>query len=76
MKIETVENNSGELTMMRFGKNIAEMDRTFDIEYWQSQGDAAIFRAAWEMVEFYLRDRKINESRLQRTVENFQRTRG
>lgn len=72
MKIETVENNSGQLTMMRFGKNIAEMDKTFDIEYWQSQGDAAIFQAAWEMVEFYLRDRKINESRLQRTVENFQ----
>ena len=62
--------------MMRFGKNIAEMDKSFDIEYWQRQGDKAIFQAAWEMVEFYLRDRKINESRLQRTVENFQRTRG
>ena len=62
--------------MMRFGRNIAEMDKSFDIEYWQNQGDKAIFQAAWEMVEFYLRDRKIYESRLQRTVENFQRTRG
>ncbi len=26
-------------------------DRTFDIEFWQEQGDEAIFRAAWEMVE-------------------------
>lgn len=76
MKIESSENNAGQLTMMRFGKNIAEMDKSFDIEYWQRQGDKAIFQAAWEMVEFYLRDRKINESRLQRTVENFQRTRG
>ena len=76
MKIEPTENNAGQLTMMRFGKNIAEMDKSFDIEYWQRQGDRAIFQAAWEMVEFYLRDRKINESRLQRTVENFQRTRG
>ena len=76
MKTEPTGNNAGQLTMMRFGKNIAEMDKSFDIEYWQRQGDEAIFQAAWEMVEFYLRDRKINESRLQRTVENFQRTRG
>lgn len=62
--------------MMRFGKNVAEMDKSFDIEYWQKQGDKAIFQAAWELVEFYLRDKNINESRLQRTVENFQRTRG
>jgi hypothetical protein len=26
-------------------------DRTFDIEFWQAQGDEAIFAAAWEMVE-------------------------
>ena len=26
-------------------------DRTFDIEFWQEQGDEAIFSAAWEMVE-------------------------
>lgn len=25
-------------------------DRTFDIEFWQDQGDESIFRAAWEMV--------------------------
>ena len=44
-----------ELVMERFGK-IEEMDRSFDIEYWQRQGDAAIFRAAWELVEAYWRD--------------------
>jgi hypothetical protein len=26
-------------------------DRSFDIEFWQKQGDEAIFAAAWEMVE-------------------------
>ena len=26
-------------------------DRTFDIEFWQEQGDEAIFASAWELVE-------------------------
>lgn len=26
-------------------------DREFDAEFWQEQGDEAIFSAAWEMVE-------------------------
>ena len=26
-------------------------DRSFDIEFWQQQGDEAIFAAAWELVE-------------------------
>ncbi len=62
-----------DFVMERFGK-LKDMDRSFDIAYWQRQGDAAIFRAAWEMVEFYYRDRglDLNELRLQRTVENFQ----
>ena len=36
--------------MERFG-SIRDMDRSFDFEYWQRQGDAAIYRAAWELVE-------------------------
>jgi hypothetical protein len=78
MKAMKTKSNTGgaePVTMMRFGKNLAEMDKSFDIEFWQRQGDGAIFRAAWEMVEFYMRDRNIYESRLQRTVENFQRSR-
>ena len=61
--------------MMRFGKNLSEMDRSFDIEYWQRQGDAAIFNAAWELAEFYMREQGIYDTRLQRTVESFQRKR-
>jgi hypothetical protein len=60
--------------MERFG-SIATMDRSFDIEYWQRQGDAAIFRAAWELVEDYWRDRgkDPDELRLQRSIEAIQR---
>jgi hypothetical protein len=43
-------------------------DRSFDIEFWQDQGDEAIFAAAWEMVELA---EEINHGRkptLQRTA--------
>ena len=78
MKTEITQSNSEPITMMRFGKKLSEMDRSFDIEFWQRQGDKAIFEAAWEMVKFYMRDRGMASDgfRLQRTVENFQRTRG
>lgn len=76
MKTLTIEGEDGEFTMMRHGKNIKDMDRSFDIEFWQRQGDAAIFNAAWELVEFYLRSKGINESRLQRDTVHFQPTRG
>jgi hypothetical protein len=58
--------------MERFG-NLDEMDRSFDIEYWQRQGDTAIFRAAWELVEAYWRDQggDPDELRLRRSVETF-----
>ncbi len=74
----TKETPDGGFVMMRHGKNLAEMDRAFDIEYWQRQGDKAIFDAAWELVEFYLRQKGAapDEYRLQRSVEHFQRKRG
>jgi hypothetical protein len=61
--------------MERFGK-IEDADRSFDVLYWQRQGDAAIFQAAWELVELYLLDRgaKPDELRLQRSLEHFQRS--
>jgi hypothetical protein len=64
-----------EFVMERFG-SIRELDRSFDIEYWQRQGDAAIFRAAWELVELYYRDQDMdpNELRLQRSLEALQRS--
>lgn len=69
--------NVSDNTMMRFGKDISKMDRAFDIEFWQKQGDTAIFQAAWELVELFLQQKGAtpDEFRLQRTVEYFQRTR-
>ena len=60
--------------MERYG-TLRELDRSFDIEYWQRQGDAAIFVAAWELVESYWRaqGRNPDELRLQRSIETFQK---
>ncbi len=43
-------------------------DRTFDIEFWQEQGDEAIFRAAWEMVELAEEVKHGRKPSLQRSV--------
>ena len=40
--------------MMRFGK-LSEIDRSFDIAYWQRLETPPALQAAWEMVEFYYR---------------------
>lgn len=76
MKTVVLQGENGDFTMMRHGKNIKDMDRSFDLEFWQRQSDTARFNAAWELVEFYLRQKKIDESRLQRNIVHFQRTRG
>ncbi|MBL8180327.1 MAG: hypothetical protein JNL64_01815 [Blastocatellia bacterium] len=75
MKTNVVVGENGAFTMTRHGENIKDMDRSFDIEFWQRQGDAAIFNAAWELIEFHLRSKGINESRLQRDIVHFQPTR-
>ena len=63
-----------EFVMERFGV-LKASDRSFDIEFWQRQGDAAIFQAAWELAESYHLDEGMmpDELRLQRTVEHFKR---
>lgn len=45
-------------------------DRRFDVKFWQSQGDDAIFKAAWEMVELAEETRHGTKPRLQRTITN------
>ena len=54
---------------------IVDDRRLFDIRYWQSQGDLAIFEAVMEMLNdyFLIRGKNADESRLQRTIENFQK---
>lgn len=40
------------IIMVQKGK-IEDMDRSFDIEYWQKLGSSAKFEAAWELVLHY-----------------------
>jgi hypothetical protein len=58
----------------RKGK-LSELDRSFDLRFWQSQPPAARFDAAWEMVIHYakVRDLDVHQLRLHRSVETFQR---
>lgn len=60
--------------MERYGR-ISEMDRRFDIEYWQRLGTEAIFEATWQTAAEAHRHGAggSNELRLRRTVEHFQR---
>jgi hypothetical protein len=76
MKTQIVEGENGDFTMMRHGKNIKDMDRSFDFEFWQRQGTAAIIDAALELMHLYYQENGIRDTRIQRTVEHFQRTRG
>jgi hypothetical protein len=51
-------------------------DRSFDIEFWQEQGDEAIFAAAWEMVEFAEEIKHGRKPTLQRTATTLRSIRG
>ncbi|MBU4186296.1 MAG: hypothetical protein KKC23_08905 [Proteobacteria bacterium] len=56
-------------------QRITDDRRSFDIRFWQSQGDRAIFEAVSDMLHdyFLMRGKDANEFRLQRTVESFQK---
>jgi hypothetical protein len=63
-------------TMERYG-HPREMDRSFDIAYWQRRGPKAIFAAAWELVveAHSRRPGGADELEFRRYVESFQRQR-
>ena len=52
---------------------IGDNESRFDIEFWQRQGDQAIFNAALDMIMDYLlvRHGHADKPRLQRTIESF-----
>ena len=62
--------------MERTGK-IEEMDRRFDLIFWQTQSDKARLEATWELVveSYLIKGKNQDELRLQRSVESFQRQR-
>ena len=71
------ETGAAPLVMERMGK-IEDLDRSFDVEFWQRQGTTAIFSAAWELIKLYHASlgENVDDLRLQRSVESFQRMPG
>jgi hypothetical protein len=65
------------IIMERKGR-IDDLDRSFDIKFWQAQTDTARFAAAWELVitAHKMKGRDVSQLRLQRSVETFQRLPG
>ena len=60
--------------MERRGK-IADLDRTFDLQFWQAQTSQARFDAAWEMIVYAwrMKGNDVRQLTLDRSVETFQR---
>jgi len=60
--------------MERRGK-LKDLDRSFDITFWQSQTAEARFKAAWELIVYasQVKGHDVRQLRVHRSVENFQR---
>ena len=58
----------------RRGK-LKDMDRSFDLKFWQAQPAKARFDASWELVVHYMKVKghDVRQLRLQRSVTNFHR---
>ena len=58
----------------RKGK-LTDLDRSFDLKFWQAQPDNERFKASWELVlhAWRVKGHDVRQLRLQRSVESFQR---
>jgi hypothetical protein len=74
MSAQDISDSESWLVMERLTR-LEDADRSFDIEFWQRLGDAAIFAAAWEMVVFAneFKGRDAGELTFQRTLKKIQR---
>ena len=56
-------------------RRIGDPEDRFDIQFWQAQGDQAIFEASLELVldSLIVKNGHADEPRLLRTVESFQK---
>lgn len=67
------------LSKIRMAKlvKLDEADRSFDLEFWGKMGAEKRFKAAWDMVLEVnaIKGKEVNESRLQRHVQNIKRAR-
>ena len=61
----------------RRGK-ITELDRSFDLKFWQAQTPKARFSAAWELIihASRVKGQDVRQLRLHRSIETFQRQQG
>lgn len=57
----------------RRGK-LNELDRSFDLKFWQAQSATARFQATWELIQhaWKVKGNDVRQLRLQRAVESFQ----
>ena len=69
-------------TVMRHGfverkGKLEELDRLFDLAFWQSESPQARFDAAWELVlhGWRVKGNDVRQLRLQRSVEAYRRIR-
>ena len=55
-----------------------DADRSFDLIFWKKIGAEGRFAAAWQMISEVdaIKGKDIGESRLQRSIQNIQRTQG
>ena len=60
----------------QYGK-LAELDRSFDLKFWQDQPAQARFAAAWELIThaYRVKGGDVRQLRLQRSVEAYGRQR-
>ncbi len=63
-----------QVIMEKYGK-IEDMDRSFDIKYWQSRPAAERMAAAWELVEqaWEMKGRDVSELQMNKTIERYGR---
>ena len=62
--------------MDKFQESYGRIDadkREFDVEFWQSKGDEAIFQAALELINdsLVVKQEYAHEPRLQKSIESF-----
>jgi hypothetical protein len=60
--------------MERKGK-LEDLDRSFDLEFWQSQSSQQRFDAAWELIvhAWKVKGGDVRQLRLHRSIEKFER---
>jgi hypothetical protein len=62
-------------TIVESRGKLEDLDRSFDLQFWQAQDAAARFAAVWELIIHAqrIKGQDVRQLRLLRTVEHFQR---